>query len=324
MAAPALGTKTYLGLGRESQWGSAVARSAFLEVNRENLDKQIADIVSPSLKHAGLHKNRVSHVGPISAGGGIEWNPNYEGSEILFKTALGGTPTSSRPDITNAPTVYDWVIPIADANTQSLSLEVCRDVKNWLYHGAVLQTLQFSVGGPNEPLVCSADFICEDGEPIETVTPPTFTTTPLIVGAEASLTWKGGALDVESCQIAIANNFEDSRRFIGSRYIAQPYRGGKLAVTGRFMTEFQSTDQYTDFVNGTRGALRILAQSATAISGAYYYKMQIDVPIGRLLHAVPMATDAGRIKVDVPFIAYRDDSNFEMQITMRNTLTSIS
>lgn len=324
MGTPALGTKCYLGIGRESSWGSGVARTKFLEVNREGLDKQIADIASASLKHAGLHSSRVSHVGPISAGGGIEWNPNYEGSEMLWKSALGGTPTSSRPDITNAGTVYDWVFPIADANAQSLSLEVIRDVKTYLYHGAVLQTLQLSVGGPNEPMLASAEFIAEDGEPIETTTPPTFTSTPLVVGAETSLTWKGGAIDVESCQIAISNNFDDARRFIGSRYIAQPYRSGKLAVTGRFTTEFQSQNEYDDFVAGTHGAIRILATSATAISGSYYYKLQIDVPIGRLLHATPMVGDGGRVRVDIPFIAYRNDSGFEMSFTARNTLTSIT
>ena len=322
MTAPALGTNAYVGMGKESSWGSVVSRTKFLEVNEESLDRVESDIASPSLYRAGLHKNRIVQ-GPISAGGGIIFNPQYEGMEMLLEAALGTTAVSSRPDITNAGSVYDWTFALADANSKSLTLEVHRDIKSWAFHGSIVNSLQFTFGGPGDALVVAADFICEDGEYIATVTPPTFSTSPLITGAHAILTWGGGALDVENAQIVLSNNFDDGRRFIGSRYISQPYRSGKIAVTGRFTTEFQSVAQYDDFIAATRRALRIVATHPTAIIGSYYYKLQIDVAVARLTAVSPKIGSGGRVRVDIPFISYRDDSNQEIVVSTRGTVSSV-
>lgn len=322
MANSAIGHKTYLGFGEETTWATAVARAKFLEINSETLRVMEDKVVSPSLNRAGIHSGRTEK-GAIRVGGGIVFNPNFDGAEKLWRAALHGVPVTSSPDVTNAATVRSHVFPIRDVlSPYSLTMEIFKDVENFLATGVMIDsaTWAFRVG---QPIECSLDVVAREIAPGSQSAAQTFPSTGLMHGGQATLSWGGTALDVEEAEITINNSLDVDRRFIGSRYISQPHRGGKLAVTGRFVTEFQSTSQYTDFRAHTKRALRIAVTGDAIGATAQTYLFQIDAAVAELREAFPLVGSPGRIKMDIPFACYRNDSDFEMQITARNEVAAV-
>jgi hypothetical protein len=71
----------------------------------------------------------------------------------------------------------------------------------------------------------------------------------------ASVTLGGSAVNVKSLTLSGNNALDDSRRFLGSQYIAEPLETGLREYTGSLEIEFTDLSQYTRFVAGTEAAL---------------------------------------------------------------------
>ena len=71
----------------------------------------------------------------------------------------------------------------------------------------------------------------------------------------ASVTLGGAAVNVKSLTLSGNNTLDDSRRFLGSQYIAEPLEMGLREYTGSLEIEFTDLTQYTRFVAGTEAAL---------------------------------------------------------------------
>jgi hypothetical protein len=312
--------KTYLGFGEETVWGTAVARAKYIEINRESIDVEETPIIAQSLYSAGLRSSRRAQ-GTVALGGSFEFNPQYGGAEKLWRAALHGVPVTSQPDITSNPTVYQHVFTIRDIlSPYSLTLEIERDVAKYIATGCKIAGMQWSVRA-NELMVCSVDVI---GKDVTTGSGGTasFSTSPLILGSHAVLTWGGTELSVEQATIKIENGLGGDRRFLGSRYIAEPVREGKIGVSGSFVAEFENQSQYDDFRAATTRELIILCTGPT-ITGAYTYLFKLQCPVSYLDKYSPSVDSPGRITVDVPFTAMRNDSNNELTLTVRNTESSV-
>jgi hypothetical protein len=72
---------------------------------------------------------------------------------------------------------------------------------------------------------------------------------------QASVTLGGSAVNVKSLTLSGNNTLDDSRRFLGTQYIAEPLETGLREYTGSLEIEFTDLSQYTRFVAGTEAAL---------------------------------------------------------------------
>jgi hypothetical protein len=312
--------KAYLGIGEETIWGTSVARAKYLEMNREFIGVEESPNISPSLYSAGILSRRRAQ-GGVSVGGSFEFNPQYGGMEKLWRAALHGVPITSQPDVTSNPTVYQHVFTVRDIlSPYSLTLEIERDIAKYIVTGAKIAAMQWAVRA-NELMVCTAEVIAKDVTTGSGGT-PAFSSSPLILGAHAALTWGGTQLDVEQATIKIDNGLGGDRRFIGSRYISEPVREGKITVGGSFVVEFSSQSQYDDFRAATSRALLITCTGAT-ITGVYAYLFTLNCPVTYLDQVSPTADGQGRMTVEVPFSALRNDSGNELTLTARNTESAV-
>jgi hypothetical protein len=84
---PGMGFKSFLQLGIESTWGTAVAATHKFELISENLTNSIGKILDPSLYNARSRRGR--YQGGQIAKGQIKVRANYEGLMMLFDWAMG-------------------------------------------------------------------------------------------------------------------------------------------------------------------------------------------------------------------------------------------
>lgn len=320
MANPALGFTAALGMGEEGAYGTIADRTKFVEIDSESIKVEERQIRSPSVYAIG-HRSNKSVQGAVAVQGDLVFSPQFGGWLKLLKHTLGSVVTVS-PDPTNAPTVYKHTFEPADYLPTGLTFEIQKDpttVPNatFIVSGAKISQLQMQVSADSN-LQVTASIIAREITTTGVPTTPVFSTTKMIPGTIGAVTWDGGSLDVMSLNLGISNNLATDRRFLGSRFIKEPFRSDKFLVGGTFATEFQSMSQWTDFRNDLRKQL-ILDFVGDVIAGGLTYRMKITLPISRVMDFNPNVSNPGIISVEVPFECYRDDSNKEIKIEIWNT-----
>lgn len=82
-----------LGVGEETEWGTAVARTKFMRLLSEEITVDQPPLESGSLP--GNYFDDDDHtLGPVTAGGPAEIEMRYSGMELLFKHAMGSVSTA--------------------------------------------------------------------------------------------------------------------------------------------------------------------------------------------------------------------------------------
>ena len=77
-----------IGIGKETTYGDAVARTNVICANSDGLAVEEEELVSGCLNGRFLNIDNI-YKGNISAGGDVEFDLRYEGSELLFENLLG-------------------------------------------------------------------------------------------------------------------------------------------------------------------------------------------------------------------------------------------
>jgi len=320
-----IGQRGHFGFGEESTYGTAVARPYFVEVNTESIVIDEARIETASLYRRGIINRRVG-VGAKTVSGSIEFEAQYGGWLKLAKHAFGTINTSS-PDPTSNPTVKLHTFTIADSLPTGLSLELFRDTTDFvtealrahLYSGVKINTMEFSCG-VDEILKVNIGIMGQD-EARVTRTVPNFATQNLALYHQGALTWGADTLEVESFSIQLNNNLELRPR-LNSRVTREPLPADQVEVTGSFMLEFNSWAQYDDFRNATERQLSILF-TGNSISGSYNHSIQLVCPVTILSGSTVYLSSPGRVKLEVPFKAYRDSTQGEFKLIVQNAETGI-
>lgn len=316
-----LGHASFLGIAEESVWGTPVARTDFIEYNQHSIGVEERKLISPSLYRIGTHKNRIQR-GAVAVGGDIVFNPQYEGWLKILKHAMGGLATIAI-DPTNAATVHQHTFTIADALPNGLTLELQEDpATSFVVEGCKVDQIAFRIS--TESLMeVTASVVGQDVNAAAASTPTFDTTTPIIKDSDATLTWNAGSVCVKEAEIVLANNLTRDRRCLADRLIKEPVRGGKLAVSGRFVAEFDSTTLYDDFRNGTFRALRLRFTDGIAAS-PYNFEFDMQLNVSLLMGgALPPVDDAGPIIAEYAFASFRDDSDSELKIIVINTSATV-
>ena len=177
------GFNDFLGIGEETTWGTAVARTAYLEVNDESLVDNEEFIESASLRSAGMRTNR-SVQGPIDPSGTIVFEAQFEGWELFLKHAMG-TVTTTQLDSTTGTDAYRHVFTMSQPLPTGLTLHVNKDPQAFNFVGGMISSLNFSVSVGGFLLV-TADVFCKEAIKATSADTPTFSSSDLVTVALGS------------------------------------------------------------------------------------------------------------------------------------------
>ena len=327
MANVGQGFLSHLGFGEEINYGTAVARPYFVEINSESISKESEIIETNAITRRGIINLRVAP-GAKRISGDIEFDAQYGGWLKLAKHSFGQIDTSS-PDPTNAPTARRHRFTIADSLPTGLTMELYRDNssfvtepnKAFVYAGCKINTMEFSCG-VDEILKVGVGIMGQD-ESRATKTATNFATDPLAVYHQGKLTWNTTELEVEQFSIQINNNLE-ARPKLNSRVTREPRPSDQIEVTGTFMTEFVSWAEYDDFLNASERVM-VVTFTGPLIAGSTYKQIILtaNVAIMRNNGARVVLDSPGRLKIEHEFKCYRSASANELVLDVINTETGI-
>ncbi len=311
------GSKLLLKIGDETGWGTEAVRTHAINIEGETLTKRRDPLKAAIVYGSGFDVNEEAQ-GGVRCGGDLKIRPHYGGGWMkVFKHAMG-TVVSSQPDPTNAVTVYLHTITKTLPLPDGLTLELDKDTAIYTSIGGKVSWLRLHFSAQTSLLEFTPSLICKDESLDTETTGLSASTTPLIRGIDAAVTWGGSSVNVYSLDFDLNNDLLDDEGPIGTEYIDEPVPGGHRALSGSFTARFTSTAQYVDYLAATSRQLVVTATGAV-ISGAYTYKFTMTMPYVRLRGSTPNVSSPGRIPITHPFDAMDSGANSGLTITVQNT-----
>ena len=326
---PGLGMNSWVGFGSESTYGTGVTPDHFIEIESETLMKEVARIEAMSVLRRGTVDNKIIS-GAVQVGGDISFPVQFEGWLPLAYQAFGAV-AHSQPDVTNAPTVYKHRFTIADVLPAALTFEVFRDTtqfttepnKSFVYTGCKISKMEFACA-VNEVLKCSVAVMGQqEARNTRTTSNPTFSNSSYAVFTQGVVYYNGDDKEAQNVTISLENNLA-YRYKLGSALTREPVPDTKLMATGSFEMEFQSWNEYDDFVNTTERAL-VVTFTGPAIAGGQTYKIEFTMS-QIFIEKVKCSVDKpGRILMTIDFRAFRNTAQTQNEIVMDvyNTTTTL-
>lgn len=325
MAEVGIGMKGFLGFGEESTYGLPVARTKFLEINSESINKTRPLIESGALYREGILDTKFVQ-GAVEVGGDVEFDAQYEGWLKLLKHVMGQV-TTSQPDVTGAPTVYRHLFQHTPVLPTGLTFEVFRDTsgfvsepnKSFIYQGCKVTSLQIQ-NGVGELLRVTASIMAQN-EIRAAKSVEAFSSSRLAAYHQGTLKWDGSDAEVASYNLTI-NNSLGTRPKLGSQLTREPLRDGKLMVSGSFQGEFDTWAKHDDFLNAQKKVLNI-RYNGNVIQGGLQEYIDMNMTVAVITGYRVVLNSPGRIIAEFDFKAYRTTSIGELEVTVQNTESSI-
>ncbi|MCP8307956.1 MAG: hypothetical protein H3Z53_02330 [archaeon] len=300
----------YLGIGKESTYGTPVAASYYIPIISENLKLEHGYIYPETVAYRELDK---VIAGKKLVTGGWEQYVTYDkGIGLILKALLGGE-TKTNP----ATGVANHVFKKA-ASLPSLTARVgLHDVTEKILHGIGVNelTLELVAG---ELLVCTVDCVGED-ESTGTLSTPTFSTQDFIDFSKiTTFTLSGTAVTPERLSLTIRNNIDTEAFVLGSRLLPR-LEPTRIEVEGEMDIRFLSTAHLDDFLASTKKDLQVILRGPQIGATGYYNELQIDCD--EIIYDVGDAyiDRQERIVQGLKFTAIRDTTSAEpIIITLQN------
>lgn len=299
----------YLGIGKESTYGTAVAASYYMPIISESLKLEHGYIYPETVAYREFNK---VIAGKKLVTGGWEQYVTYDKGIGLILKALLGSETKTNPTTGVAKHEFKKA-----ASLPSLTVRVgLHDVTEKILHGIGINelTLELVAG---ELLRCSVDCVGRD-ESTDTLSTPTFSTQDFIDFSKVNA-FKLDTTDVtpERFIITIRNNIDTDAFQLGVRTLPR-LEPEQLEVFGEMDIRFLSSAHLTDFLGSMKRDLQVIIRGPL-ITDTYYNELQIDCD--------EIVYDAGdayidrqeRIVQNLKFTAIRDPASLEpIVITLQN------
>lgn len=317
------GALAHLGIGKESTWGTAVAATDYLKFVSEGISEEIEQLIPSSM--GGIVDEERSFEGLHTIAGDISTDvyPNSLGH--LLRSALGA-PTTTQPDATNNPTVYEHVFNpvhdnfLIDCALPPYTVEVHRDLAQaFQYAGTVINDLNLNFGTDNKIMRANAAVIAKKLALI-TKTTPSFEATAPFLWDQASITIDGVVNnDVSTLDFGVNNSLEGNETMDGSKEISRIFRSGKRTFPISFTMDLTGLTEFNRFKSQSEVAASITLTGAS-ISGTYNYKLTIDIPKLRYTAFPINVGGAGEVTAQVTGVAkYDAASTYAAKVTLVNT-----
>ncbi len=292
----ATGAAGFLGLAKETTWGTAVGATNYVELLSESMElsidmfknKEIAEIYTEPDDMSGLRR--------------IEGNVEFAAMPGVlghFLRGVFGNPSSVNVVASGYLHTNVFRTPTADfASGQPVpgyTFEVFRDVtSSFQFAGVVMNTFQLSVQ-PNQELRCSVGVVGKSSSIINK-TAPSFVSSPVEPFAfdtcSISIAGVGSAL-IESFTLDIDGQIQGIPALNASTSIAKIRRGGPQMVGVSGTIDFDNLTEYNDFLTQTEQAFVLNFTKANSFS------LKISLP--RVVYTAFPISMGGRDRITANF-----------------------
>jgi Phage tail tube protein len=319
------GFNSYLGFGLETTYGTPVASSKWLELQKDAVKFKQTKISKPTLRNVTIN-HRVKSKKVVD--GDVEIQVPFNGAELLLKHAMGANNTSGPTD-----SAYTHSMTLAQVLPVGLTLNINRDQANLAANGGVANSI-FTYAGcqiakltlkqaMEDFLMATFSFVGQDvsNTAVETPTFPTF------IGADYemfALTIAGGAFACESFELTVDNGLATDRYKLGTSQRKGLGRGTNRKVSGKIVGEFQSLADWQNYKNLGTAAL-VATWTGGLIGATSTYTITATLPTVQFDGEDPGVDNSGPLKLTLPFTAYQNAAdNDELTLSLKNTVTSIA
>lgn len=311
----------YVGIGKETTFGTAVEPQHFLPVEsaEANTDPQNyypEQIRGHRGKSQGVPMGR-KHELSIAQDG----EPSTLGVWLL--AALGAVSTV-QPDDVGAPSVYEHVF--TPANTlPSWTVEKYDNVMVQRVTGAKVDSLTINTeAGSEGALKVEAEFLAQTIADKETQSSPDYNDQPAFTFYQVEAQ-KGAQVNdnIKSFELEISNNLKDDHYTLRKSRDPQSLPEGMREVTFSAEMYFKDKAEWKAFFDGEEDSIKFTFDGST-IEGAQSEKLVIELP--RILwdgYEVPMGGADDEIMASIEGTALFDETTAaEIRVTLTNTVQS--
>lgn len=257
----AYGMQGYMGIGKETTWGTPVTAGSFIEMMSEGLTVAIDRFDTRNIFNGIAEPDDVT--GLVRVEGDTVMAANPETLGLLLNAALGGATTTSV-----TATYWNHVFQCRSSDVSSLSplqpytVEIFRDVTSaQQYAGCVASQLTLACQ-PNQDLRATVNWLGKSAlnKSRVAVASVLFPTSP-----GAPFTWDTCSISVggtgtdliESFTLEINNNLEAVSALNASNTVARIQRTNPVSTMLSGQMSFTDISAYQDFINQTERAFTI-------------------------------------------------------------------
>jgi len=298
MPLPALGLNCNIGIGRETVWGTSVARTKFNELVRFSgglkIDRSFGAAFRGIQKRRHFAAKRFAEFETVVEG-------YYEGIEHYLKALFNTfSPTTGPTNVTVMTHTYTPTVLLLPG----WSIEIEKDVQAFLYEGAKASSGTFSFA-IDQLMQLAIQWFAEDETQVSH-TAPTYPPETQARWDQCTIEVDDVAFDCRSIELTMDNKLNTDRRKLGTTLIKEPARGARMEVTGRFEADFEAVgDFYNKYANNTEFKVEVIQTGATiagsspATSESIAFTLPRCIATGEPIEIV----DEGVIKAGLSFEA---------------------
>jgi hypothetical protein len=314
---------SFIGLGKETTYGTAVAASSFLELMEggDGLTFKGGQIAKPTLRTASTMRTVKAKK---SVEGTLKFPFSFGSAESILRYGLGSVVTSPLSG-SNKSHAFSLINSLPNTG---LTFRVNRGEASSLltaesiYSGCKINKIGFSLQ-PEGQLECSVDILGQD-EAFGAASTPTYTTTPYITwDLLTTKTIAGTDVAIQSLELNIENNLDADTYKLGSLLRQEMGRSANRKISGSFELEFTSVAHYNYFKNYTANAI-VLEFDGGVITGADHYLLNISMPNVIWQGDTPVADKVGPFKQKLNFETVATSENNDLTITLQNATASVA
>lgn len=311
-----VGRGTAAGFGQETVWGTAVARTVWMELVSETMKLTSEKTMRGTLaESAGSLLRRKHALGARKAGGTIEALVSYEGFGLILKHAMWGTPATG----TVASGIYPHTFTLGTAPpTGGLTIEIVRgDGTAEVFAGCRISKAVFKLEAGGQ-MRCTLDIIAKDSGGRESAGTPSWTTSRDLDVSHyeaGTVGWNSGTTVPKAVEFTIDNKLTP-RLLLGSRLTPDPKPSDYGDVTLKMDHEWEDDDIVDAYIADTAGDLTI------TFTGSGSRDIAITMHNAFLEDVSDPINNVGVVGQTAMFKAQSDGTKLGFAIVVHNTQSS--
>ena len=271
MAVPGLGHKSYLQVGREAVWGTAVAATHRFGVKRMSIEPVIGAIRDEQLNDKPFRD--ALYQGGLLYKGTVAMNLTYAGQMLLFDGVFGTATFGSNGGATSGVGPYTHTFN-QKALLNSYTLQMIEgnilDTKCQRVDGAKIVGMRIrGESGTGELAILEVEFDFLAKDKTVNIAPTgslTIQNTAPVLYHQATTVDNGirtSSVSISSFEIELPNPVHEDRFYLGAVNIDEPIRSNFSEPKWRFSAELQSDDELEAADAFTTGTPQLIFTSGT-------------------------------------------------------------
>jgi len=318
------GIGSWLGIKKESTFGTAVTVDRFYEFNSEGTKYVKNTVVGQGLRNGGLVARANRRVVTTLAGeGDFEVDMQTRGMGLLLSLATGSVPTGSL-----ANGVYTYLFTAQDLIGDSFTTQVAvpqygGTLTYKTLSGCKMTNFELSVGAGD---IAKAKFSLDSkgfttgASTSATVAYANIATSNLFHFAQGSITDNVSTTyaNIKDFSLTVDNSLKTDRYNLGAAGSkSEQIINGFRAISGKVTAEFTDTVLLDKFIADTTAGLKLTFEGATIGSGSDKETLSITIPAAKFDGDTPMVSGPGVIDVSFGFTVFDDGTNEPFTITYK-------